>query len=113
MGVQTQLKCEHSVCLSSERVALHVHTPILRERIQSIPTKLNTLTSSVLIFISLGSLVVCDAPHHAGLVANHLGFGCRVRLDWLPRFKDLFLGLYDLFFGLFGWGFGSRGLFVG
>lgn len=67
----------------------------------------------MLILVGLGSLVVCDAPHHTRLVSNHLGFGCRVRLDRLPRFNDLFLGLYDLFFGRFGWGFGYRGLFVG
>lgn len=67
----------------------------------------------MLILVGLGSFVVCDAPHHTGLVASHLGFGCRIRLDWLPRFNDLFLGFYDLFFGWFGWGFGSRGLFVG
>ena len=67
----------------------------------------------MLILVGLGSLVVCDASHHAGLVSNHLGFGRRVWLDRLPRFNDLFLGLYDLFFGWFGWGLGSRSLFVG
>ena len=65
-----------------------------------------------MLITGLGSLVVCDAPHHPRLVSNHLCFDCRVRLDWLPRFDDLFLGLYDLFFGWFRRGFGCRVLFV-
>lgn len=31
MGVQTQLKCEHNVCFSSERVGFYEHTTKLRE----------------------------------------------------------------------------------
>lgn len=72
-----------------------------------------TLTSSVLILVSFGGLVVRDAPHHARLVADHLGFDCRIRLYQLPMFNDLFLGLDNLFFGRFGRGFNSRALFVG
>lgn len=97
----------------AQRGWLSMNTPLRWESIQSAPAELKTLTSSVLILVGLGSLVVCDAPNHSRLMANHLGFGSRVRLDRLPRFNDLFLGLYGLFFGWFGWGFGSRGLFVG
>lgn len=90
-----------------------MNTPLCWGSTRSVPAKLKTLTSSVLILVGLSGLVVCDAPHHTGLVANHLGFGRRVGFDQLPRFNDLFLGLYDLFFGLFRWGFGCRVLFVG
>lgn len=90
-----------------------LNTPLDWESLKSVPIRQKPLTFSVLVLISLGSLVVSDAPHHARLMANHLGFGCRVRLDWLPRPNDLFLGLDYLFFGWFKWGFGSRGLFVG
>lgn len=83
------------------------------ESAQGVTAELKTLTSSVLILVSLGSLVVCDTPHHARLVANHLGFGRRVRLDRFCRLDDFFLGLYDLFFGRFGWCFGCGALFVG
>lgn len=67
----------------------------------------------MLILVSFGGLVVGDAPHHARLVADHLGFDCRIRLHQLPMFNDLFLGLDNLFFGGFGRGFNSRALFVG
>lgn len=97
----------------AQRGWVSMNTPLSWESIQSVLVKLKPLTFSVLILLGLESLVVCDAPHHARLVANHLGFGCRFRLDRLPRFDDLFLGLYNLFFGWFGWGFCSRGLFVG
>lgn len=90
-----------------------LNTPLSWESVQSVLVKQKPLTFSALVLISLGSLVVCDAPHHARLMANHLGFGSRVRLDLLPRLNDLFLGLDNLFFGWFEWGFGSRGLFVG
>lgn len=89
-----------------------LNTALCWERILGVPAKLRTLTSSVLVLFGLGSLVVRDAPHHAWLVASHLGFGCRVGLERLSGFNDIFLGLYDLFLG-FGRGFGCRGLLVG
>lgn len=89
---------------------LSMNTSLCWESIQSVPAKQKALTFSVII-AGLGSLVICDAPHHTRLMASHLGFGCGVRLDRLPRFNDLFLGLYDLFFGWFQ-RFGCRGLFV-
>lgn len=62
--------------------------------------------------IHLGCFVVCDAPHYPRLVPCHLGLGCGVRLDGLPRFGALFLGFYNLFLGRLGRGLGCRGLFV-
>lgn len=89
-----------------------VNTPLCWERIQCLLVKPKPLTFFVLVLVGLESLVVRDAPYHAGLVANHLGFDRRFRLDRLPRFNGLFLGFYNLFFWWFGWGFGSGGLFV-
>lgn len=60
------------------------------------------LTFSLLVFISLGGLVVRDSSHYSRLVCHHLGFGRRARLDHLSGFDDFFLGLYNLFFGWFG-----------
>lgn len=85
------------------------NTPLHSERVQ----RTKTLTSSVLVLVSFGGLVVRDAPHHARLVADHLGFDCRIRLYQFPVFNDLFLGLDNLFFGRFGRRFNSRALFVG
>ncbi|TNN38256.1 hypothetical protein EYF80_051579 [Liparis tanakae] len=65
----------------------------VRQHTDTVPA--NSLTSSVLILRGLGSLVVCDAPHHAGLVASPLGSGCRV-VHLRHHFVDVGVDLHQV-----------------